>query len=150
MSTIISGLSTIPLATSFRNGIEQQSRGRLENVFGPHVDRLLSGAEKVAGFHERSFVHLLSSFNLTTVPEAYAHEFYKSARQLAYFGLYTNCLLCDYPKRLNFSALDPERFFIDWLPKTLNLGEGGTARTLPFWEKEHERMFTPFQQMLGP
>src|SRR5262249_30561689 len=79
MSTIISGLSTIPLATSFRNGIEQQSRGRLENVFGPHVDRLLSGAEKVAGFHERSFVHLLSSFNLTTVPEAYAHEFYKSA-----------------------------------------------------------------------
>jgi len=29
------------------------------------------------------------------------------------------------------------------------LGEGGTARTLPFWEKEHERMFTPFQQMYG-
>jgi len=27
------------------------------------------------------------------------------------------------------------------------LGAGGTARTLPFWEKEHERMFTPFQQM---
>src|SRR5215467_2925993 len=28
-------------------------------------------------------------------------------------------------------------------------GRGGTARSQPFWEREHERMFTPFSEMLG-
>jgi hypothetical protein len=120
MNTITSDVSTIPLAISFRSGVEHNSRNRLEDVFGAHVDSLLSGAEKVAEFHHKSFVRLLSSFNLHTIPQVYADEIRKSAQELAYFGLYTDCLLYDYPNRLNFSVVNPEQLFADWLPKTLN------------------------------
>jgi hypothetical protein len=108
-----------PLALSFRNNIEQRSVGSLEIAFGPNVDRLLAGAVRVAQVYGRSFDWLLSSFDLSSIPDAYVDRVRLSARELPYFGLYTNCLMYDYPNRLNFALIDPDRIHSLWCPRTL-------------------------------
>jgi hypothetical protein len=109
----------IPAPAAFKAAIERNSRGSLESVFGEKVDVLLAGGDRVAQFYSPAFEWLLSSFNLSSVPVQHRPEIEQLTRELAFYGLYTRCLLSDYPYRLDFSRVDGDRLMSEWRVETL-------------------------------
>jgi hypothetical protein len=105
--------------SSFRAIIDELSRGRLEIGIGPKVDSLLVGAQQVAIFYRSFFEWLLSNFNLTTVSPTLRPLLNQLSRELAYGGLYCNCVLYDYPHRLDFSKIDREELHSQWAQQSL-------------------------------
>lgn len=112
--------ASIPGAAVYKSTLESHFRRPLREAFGgARLDELLAGGESVGCFYQSQLQHLTEVFDLTSAPLQYQEELRRIAWGLPFYGLYTNCMLYDYPRRLDFSLVDVEKVESEWVVRSL-------------------------------